>query len=129
MSDPSLSDWLNSINHVKLNIIDKDPNTQSKYVPYVVNRCLSAFLDTVLLANEMNMASNLTKKMQYDFLINSVRARKRFSPWLKDDKTKELKLVKEYYGFSDAKAKEALQILTKDQIKQIEIRMNRGGIK
>jgi hypothetical protein len=129
MSDPSLSDWLNSINHVKLNIIDKDPNTQSKYVPYVVNRCLSAFLDTVLLANEMNMASNLTKKMQYDFLINSVRARKRFSPWLKDDKTKELKLVKEYYGFSDTKAKEALRILTKDQIKQIEIRMNRGGIK
>lgn len=129
MSAPSLTDWMNSINHVKMNIMDADPNTESLYNAYTINHCLSGTIDTVLLANQMNLNSSLPKKMQYDFLINSVRARKRFSPWIKEEKTKELNLVKEYYGFSHKKAKEALTILTKEQLKTIEIEMNKGGIK
>ncbi len=129
MTAPSLTDWMNSINHVKMNIMDADPNTESLYNAYTINHCLSGTIDTVLLANQMNLNSSLPKKMQYDFLINSVRGRKRFSPWIKEEKTKELNLVKEYYGFSHKKAKEALTILTKEQLKTIEIEMNKGGIK
>ena len=78
-----LKDWLNSINQTKENIIDIDPDLEKDYPPYIINKCLSGFVDTILFSNEMNMSPHLDKKMQYDFFINIVRKRKRFSPWLR----------------------------------------------
>ena len=85
-----LKDWLNSINLNKNNIIKEDPDTERKYAPFIINKCMSGHLDTVLLANEMNMNHSLSKSLQYDFFLNSVRKKKRFSPWLRKDKIKNL---------------------------------------
>ncbi len=122
-----LKDWLNSINANKNNLMDENPDNVKEYPPYIINRCMSGHLDTVLLANEMNINSQLDKKMQYDFFINIVRPKKRFSPWLKKEKIEDLESVKHYYGYSEEKAKSALKILTKDQIDFIKHKMNRGG--
>ena len=80
-----LKDWLNSINLTKKNLIEEDPLVEKDFPPYIVNRCLSGHLDTIMYANEMNMYSFLPKRMQYDFFINTVRPKKRFSPWLRKD--------------------------------------------
>jgi hypothetical protein len=122
-----LKDWLNSINANKNNLMDENPDNVKEYPPYIINRCMSGHLDTVLLANEMNINSQLDKKMQYDFFINIVRPKKRFSPWLKKEKIEDLESVKQYYGYSEEKAKSALKILTKDQVDFIKHKMNRGG--
>ena len=114
-----LKDYLYSINQSKKNILDDDPDAVKKYPAYVVNRCLSSFTDTVLYANEMNKNSHLPPKMQYDFFINSVKPRKRFSPWARKDSIDYLDIVKEYYGYNDDKALQALRILTKDQLDKI----------
>ena len=102
-----LKDWLNSINFTKENLIE-DPDMISSYPPYIVNRCLSGHLDTVLFANEMNKYSNLDKDMQYSFLLYTLRKRKRFSPWLKKEQVDDLDLVKKHYGYSNEKAKVAV---------------------
>jgi hypothetical protein len=122
-----LKDYLNSINVSKQNLIDSDPMAESKYLPYIINRCYSGFIDTILLANEMNLNSHIDKKLQYDFYINIIRPKKRFSPWLKKEKLDSLECIKEYYGYSDEKAKNALKILTDEQIEFIKSRLNRGG--
>lgn len=122
-----LKDYLNSINVSKQNLIDSDPMAESKYLPYIINRCYSGFIDTILLANEMNLNSHIDKKLQYDFYINIIRPKKRFSPWLKKEKLDSLECIKEYYGYSDEKAKVALKILTDEQIEFIKTRLNRGG--
>ena len=106
-----------------------DTEWERKYAPYIINRCLSGFIDTILFANEMNMNSHLDKKLQYDFLINIIRPKKRFSPWLKKEKFNSLELVKQYYGYSDEKAKMALKILTEEQLEFIKSKLNRGGKK
>lgn len=124
-----LKDWLNSINYSKGNILEDDPSLESDYPPYIVNRCLSGFVDTILLANEMNVHSHLDKKLQYDFYINIVRKRKRFTPWLKKEKFDDLEHVKRYYGYSNEKARQALNILTPDQIDFIKTKLNKGGKK
>ena len=120
-----LKDWLNSINMNKKNLLDDDPT--AKYPAYIVNRCMSGHLDTVLFANEMNKVPNLDPKMQYSFLLNSVRKRKRFSPWLRKDEIRDLDLVKRYYGYSNEKAKQALSILTKEQLSFIKSKFETGG--
>ena len=107
--------------------MDDDPDAAKKYPAYVVNRCLSSFTDTVLYANEMNKNSHLTPKMQYDFFINSVKPRKRFSPWARKDSIDYLDVVKEYYGYNDDKALQALRILTKDQLDKISYLLRKGG--
>ncbi len=122
-----LKDWLNSINTTKKNLIDEDPDLENKYPAFVINRCLSGHIDTILLANEMNINNHLSPKLQYDFFINIVRPKKRFAPWLRKDKLNSLELVKEYYGYSDEKARMALKILTDEQIEYITKRMDRGG--
>ena len=122
-----LKDYLYSINQSKKNILDDDPNAVRKYPPYVVNRCLSSFTDTVLYANEMNKNSHLPNKMQYDFFLNSVKPRKRFSPWARKDSIDYLDIVKEYYGYNDDKALQALRILTKDQLDKISYLLRKGG--
>ena len=122
-----LKDYLYSINQSKKNILDDDPDAVRKYPAYVVNRCLSSFTDTVLYANEMNKNSHLPPKMQYDFFINSVKPRKRFSPWARKDSIDYLDVVKEYYGYNDDKALQALRILTKDQLDNISYLLRKGG--
>ena len=92
-----------------------------------VNRCLSSFTDTVLYANEMNKNSHLPNKMQYDFFLNSVKPRKRFSPWARKDSIDYLDVVKEYYGYNDDKALQALRILTKNQLDKITYLLRKGG--
>ena len=107
-----LKDWLNSINQTKKNIMDEDASSVKEYAPYIINRCLSGHIDCLMYANEMNKFSSLDKKLQYDFFINTIRKKKRFSPWLKQEKIKDLEIVKSYYGYSNEKAKQALNILT-----------------
>ena len=122
-----LKDWLNSINLNKNNIIKEDPDTERKYAPFIINKCMSGHLDTVLLANEMNMNHSLSKSRQYDFFLNSVRKKKRFSPWLRKDKIKNLDVVKQYYGYSNEKATQVLRILTSEQIAFIRSKLEIGG--
>jgi len=122
-----LKDYLYSINQSKKNILHDDSAAVKKYPAYVVNRCLSSFTDTVLYANEMNKNSHLPSKMQYDFLLNSVKPRKRFSPWTRKDSIDYLDVVKEYYGYNDDKALQALRILTKDQLDKITYLLRKGG--
>ena len=118
-----LKDWLNSINFNK-----EDLSYDIKaYPPYIINRCLSGFIDTVMFANEMNRYPNLDKDMQYSFYLNSVRKRKRFSPWLRKDKVNDLECVKQYYGYSNEKASQALKILDKTQLNFIKQRLETGG--
>ena len=122
-----LKDYLYSINQSKKNILDDDPDAVRKYPAYVVNRCLSSFTDTVLYDNDMNKNSHLPPKMQYDFFINSVKPRKRFSPWARKDSIDYLDIVKEYYGYNDDKALQALRVLTKDQLDIIKKSLSKGG--
>ena len=122
-----LKDWLNSINLNKTDLIDEDPTLEKEYPPFVINKCMSGHLDTVLYANEMNMTHFLDKKLQYDFYLNSVRKRKRFSPWLRKDKVKDLDVVKSYYGYSNEKAQQALRILSPEQIAFIRSKLDTGG--
>ena len=120
-----LKDWLNSINHTKVNLLEENPD--AKYPAYIVNRCMSGHLDSVMFANEMNLSHNLDSDMQYSFYLNSVRKRRRFSPWLRKDEIKDLDLVKRYYGYSNEKAKQALRILTKKQLNFIKSKFETGG--
>jgi len=123
-----LKDYLNSINFSKDYLMDdSDPQWEKKYPAFVVNKCMSGHIDTIMFANEMNMNHGLPSKLQYDFLLNSVRKRKRFSPWLKKEKIQDLDAVKSYYGYSNEKAQQALKILTKDQITFIKQKLDVGG--
>ena len=122
-----LKEWLNSINTNKNNLIDEDIDLEKKYPSYIVNRCLSGSQDTLMLVNEINQYPHLDKKLQFDFLLNSVRARKRFSPWLKADKLENLEYVKEFYGYNNEKAKVALTILNDKQIATIKEKLYKGG--
>ena len=124
-----LKDYLNSINYSKDYLMEEDPLWEKNYPEYIVNRCMSQHLDTIMFANEMNVCSHLDKKLQYDFFINTVRPRKRFSPWGKKQKVDNLELVKQYYGYSNEKAIQALRILTPNQIDFIRTKLNKGGQK
>ena len=124
-----LKNWLNSINQSKKNLIDEDSSLEKEYSPYIINRIYSGHLDSVLFANEMNMNHSLPKKMQYDFFINILRVKKRFSPWLRKDEIKDLDYVKRYYGYSNEKAKQTLTILTKEQLAFIKSKFETGGTK
>ena len=124
-----LKDWLNSVNINKDNLIEEDPEAISSYPPYIINRCLSGHLDTVLFANEMNKYSNLDKDMQYSFFLYTLRKRKRFSPWLKKEQIDNLDLVKKHYGYSNEKAKIAVSLLTQTQLEYIRNKHEKGGIR
>ena len=124
-------DYLNAINDTKKNVIEDSDNpelAEKLYPPYLVNRGLSFFIDTVYLANEMNRHHHLDNKMQFDFLINIVRKKKRFSKWLKAQPDEEVEAVMDYYGYSQDKARQVVDLLTKDQITQIIERQRKGGL-
>ena len=124
-----LKDWLNSINQTKKNLIDEDPSIEKEYSPYIINRIFSGHLDAIMFSNEMNRYHFLPKKLQYDFCLNTLRTKKRFSPWLRKDEIKDLDLVKRYYDYSNEKAKQALRILTKEQLNFIRSKFETGGTK
>jgi hypothetical protein len=124
-----LKDWLNSINFNKDNLIQEDPSCIKEYPPFIINKCLSAHIDAILFANEMNMHHQLDKDMQYSFYLNSLRKRKRFSPWIRKDKVQDLECIKQYYGYSNEKALQALKILNKSQLNFIKQRLEIGGTK
>ena len=124
-----LKDWLNSINFTKENVLEDSPDLAKEYPPYIINRCLSGHLDCIMFANEMNKYHFLDKDMQYNFYLNTLRKRKRFSPWIRKDKITDLELVKRYYGFSNEKASQALKILSPQQIEFIKQRLETGGKK
>ena len=98
-----LKDWLNSLNFTKENLLDDDPHLIKEYPPYIINRCMSGHLDTVMYAQEMNKYHFLDKDLQYNFYLNILRKRKRFSPWIRKDKVSDLDYVKSYYGYSNEK--------------------------
>ena len=124
-----LKDWLNSINFTKENLIEEDPDLIKEYPPFIINRCLSGHLDAIMFANEMNKYPNLDKDLQYHLFLNTLRKKKRFSPWLRKDKVTDLEIIKQYYGYSNEKALNALKILTPDQINFIKQRLDIGGIR
>ena len=129
MKMTELKDWLNSINFNKDDLTSEDPECIKEYPSYIVNRCLSGHLDTILYANEMNLHPNLDKDMQYQFFLNSLRKRKRFSPWLRKDKVDNLNIIKKYYGYSNEKALQALRLLTQQQLDYIKKRLETGGMR
>ena len=123
-----LKDYLNSINHQKIDLMDTDDEFwEKKYPAYIVNKVLAAFPDCILYANEMNKMHHLDKRLQFQFFLNIIRNRKRFSKWLRSSKIKNLEYVKEYYGYNNEKARQALDILNKDEIEYIKRIINRGG--
>tara|TARA_R110002124_G_scaffold171165_1_gene338851 strand:+ start:440 stop:838 length:399 start_codon:yes stop_codon:yes gene_type:complete len=123
-----LKDYLNAINHTKERLMDtEDEEWERKYSPFIVNKCLAPFPDTILLLNEINQYPSIDKKLQFDFLINSLRPRKRFTPWVKAKKLEDIEYVKEFYGYNNEKAKVALTILNDDQIATIKQKLNKGG--
>jgi hypothetical protein len=124
-----LKDWLNSINNTKKNLMNEDPTSIKDYPPYIINKCLSGHIDAILFANEMNMNSHIDKDMQYAFYLNTLRKRKRFSPWIRKDKVTDLEYIKKYYGYNNEKALQALKILNKEQIDFIKKRLDTGGTK
>lgn len=121
-------EFLNEINYGKKDIM-VDDITEKQYNSFMVNRSLSYFNDTVLMANEMNINHHLDSRLQFDFLINIVRKRKRFSKWFKPESESDVEVVKEYYGYSNEKAYQALTLLTKDQIDELKKKVNKGGRK
>ena len=124
-----LKDWLNSINHTKKNLMEEDPDCIKSYPPYIINRCLSGHLDCVMFVNEMNMHIDLDKQLQYDFYLNTLRSRKRFSPWIRKEELKNLDCIKSYYGYSNEKAKQILPLLSEEQITFIRQKLDTGGLK
>ncbi len=119
-------DFLNEINYGKNNLI-VDDITEKEYNSFMVNRGLSYFNDTVLMANEMNLNHHLDSRLQNDFLINIVRKKKRFSKWNKPETVSDVEVVKEYYGYSNEKARQALSLLTNDQIIELKKKVFKGG--
>jgi len=123
-----LKDYLKAVNQTKEPLMDGDDEEwEKKYLPFIVNKCVAPFPDTIMLVNEINQLPHVDKKLQFDFLINSLRPRKRFTPWLKAKKLENLEYVKEFYGYNNAKAKSALDILSEEQISAIKRRLYKGG--
>ena len=121
-------DYLNSINDTKQNIM-VDDIAEKQYTPFMVNRGLSYFIDTVFFANEMNLHHHLEKKLQFNFLLSTVRKRKRFSKWFKPETISDIELVKKRYGYSAEKAKSALSLLTATQIESIRASSSTGRLR
>ena len=124
-----LKDYLKTLNYSKDDLMEDDPGWKKNYPPYVINKCMSHHMDTLMFSNEMNRYPNLDKDMQYSFYLNTVRPKRRFSPWGKKQQVKDLNLVKQYYGYSNEKAKQALRILSPQQLDYIRTKLNKGGKK
>lgn len=122
-----LKQYLSSINHTKIPIMDTDEAAIKSYPSYVVNRCMSYFSDTIFYANEMNCASWLDSKSQFDFYRVGIRKKKRFSPWIRKETDKNIDLIKLAFGYTDQKAREVLNILGSEDIEKIKKSLDKGG--
>ncbi len=121
-------EYVKAINDTKQDIMIDDI-AEKAYNAFMVNRSLSYFNDTVLFANEMNRYHHLDNRLQFDFYINIVRKKKRFSKWMKPETVSDVEVVKEYYGYSNEKARSALTLLTSDQINELKKKVYKGGRK
>ena len=121
-------EYCNAINYTKKDIMTDDV-AEKAYSPYMVNRQLSYFPDTVLAANEMNRNHHIDNRLQFDFFINIVRKRKRFSKWFKPELISDLDAVKKYYGYSNEKARQVLTLLSTEQINELKNKVAKGGRK
>lgn len=121
-------EYVNAINYSKKNIM-VDDITEKQYLPYMTNRSLSYFQDTVLIANEMNLNHHIDNRLQFDFFINIIRKRKRFSKWFKPEEQSDVEVVKAYYGYSNEKARQVLSLLTPEQLQELKKKVNKGGRK
>lgn len=119
-------DYLNAINTTKKDLMVDDVSEKS-YSPFMVNRGLSYFPDTILFANEMNLNHHIDSRLQFDFLINIIKKKRRFSKWAKPMNIENLELIKEYYGYSNEKAKSVMSLLNDDQINELKMRIYKGG--
>jgi len=119
-------DYVNAVNYTKKDIMVDDID-EKDYNSFMVNRSLSYFNDTIMLANEMNIHHTIDNRLSFDFFINTIRKRKRFSKWHKASSDKDIDLIKNAYGYNTARAEEALNILNKDQMRILKDRMNHGG--
>ena len=119
-------DYLKAINETKKDIM-VDDIAEKEYNPFIINRGLSFFKDTILYANEMNRYHHLDHRVQFDFFINIIRKKKRWSKWIKASDIDNLELIKEYYGYSNEKAKSALSLMSNEQIEQLKQRIYKGG--
>ena len=119
-------DFVNSINYSKKDIMET-PEDENAYNSFMVNRSLSYFSDTVGIANEMNIKHHLDNRLQYQFLINIIRKRKRFSKWIKPEIENDIDVVKEYYGYSNEKARQVLPLLSSEQINVLRKKVSKGG--
>ena len=125
-----LTEYLNAINYTKEPLMDTDDEqVEKQYAPFIVNRCFSYFIDTVLHANQMNQFSSTDKKMQFDYYQGAIRKRKRFSKWLKNEMSDDFSVVKEYYGYSNSKTKEVMNLLSSEDIEEMRVYLTGGGIK
>ena len=120
-------EFIKAINETKEDVMVDDVS-EKKYSPFIVNRGLSFFMDTIFQVNELNRNHHLDSRLQFDYLLNSVRKKKRYSKWLKPEKLQDLDVVKEYYGFSNEKANDALSTLSEDQLAFIKDKLNQGGV-
>ena len=120
-------EFIKAINETKEDVMVDDVS-EKKYSPFIVNRGLSFFMDTIFQVNELNRNHHLDSRLQFDYLLNSVRKKRRYSKWLKPEKLQDLDVVKEYYGFSNEKAKDALSTLSEDQLAFIKDKLNQGGV-
>ena len=121
-------DFINAVTYTKEDLFKDDPQANKDYKAYIVNRGLSLYHDTIAQANAMNRYSFLPNEWQFRFLLNSIAKKKRWSKWEKADKaTDSLLMVQEYFGYSSEKAKESLRILSDEQLKLIEQKLNKGG--
>jgi hypothetical protein len=124
-----LKDFLNSINHDKKALLDNDENAQKVYPPFVVNRCLSYFVDTIFHSNEINCRPWLDNKCQFDFYRLSVRKKKRYCSWLKKETEENVAIIRQVYGYNESKAREVLNILSSEDINKLRQILEQGGIK
>lgn len=122
----NLFDYVNSINYNKKDLMVDDVS-ERVYNPFIINRSLSFFNDTILLANEMNINHHIDNRLQFDFFINIVKKKKRFSKWVKPNELENLDLIKEYYGYSNEKAKSVLGLFDDEKIDELKKRIYKGG--
>ena len=120
-------EFIKAINSNK-NVMKNDLLAEKEYIPFLVNRGLSYFQDTILQVNEMNRCHYLDKKLQFDYLLNNIRPRNRWSKWLKPSKIENLEIVKTYFGFGNEKAKDALEVLSDTHIEEIKTLFTEGGV-
>lgn len=127
MSDKKLTpfDFIKDISSFKKDILNED--NEKQYNSYLINRFLSMDVTTVLYAAEINIRPTMSKRMQYDYYLNAIEKRNRFFKYVKDVDDENLAVVKEYFGYGKRKAKDALLLLTPEDIEYIKARLNKGG--